>query len=219
MGADLPAGFMPAGFMAAGLAAGDIAVGLAADMGADTAEPRQGFLRHELKNMKNTLIIRHALVWATIGATVLLTGCVNPDGSPNNTGSGAIIGGAMGALTGAAIGGRGHAGPDALIGMAAGAVAGGLIGNAADREQEARLQAQAPRTYIVDAGPSRPTSVAEVKALVKAGVSDDIIISQIRNTRTIYHLTSTDVIGLRDAGVSDNVLNFMIRTPSLWAAR
>jgi hypothetical protein len=33
---------------------------------------------------------------------VLLSGCVNPEGSPNNTGSGVLIGSAFGALTGAA---------------------------------------------------------------------------------------------------------------------
>jgi hypothetical protein len=131
----------------------------------------------------------------------------------------------MGALTGAAIGGRGHAGPDALIGAAAGALAGGLIGNSADREQEARMQAQAPPGYVAVVPsqptivPSPPTSIAEVKSMAKAGVSDDVIISQIRNTRTIYHLAAADVIALRDAGVSDKVLNFMINTPSLWAVQ
>jgi len=152
----------------------------------------------------------------------LLSGCVNPDGTPNNTGSGALMGGALGALTGAAIGGRGHAGPDALIGAAAGALAGGLIGNAADREQDARLRAQAPPAYYPAypaTVPSRPTSIADVETMAKAGVSDDVIISQIQNTRTVYHLAAVDVIGLRKAGVSDNVLNFMINTPSLWAAR
>ncbi len=162
---------------------------------------------------------KHVLILVTTGAAVLLSGCVNPDGSPNNTGSGALMGGAMGALTGAAIGGRCHAGPDALIGAAAGALAGGLIGKAADREQEARWQAQAPRAYYVDAGQSRPTSIADVKAMAKAGVSDDVIISQMSNTRTVYHLAAQDVIGLRDAGVSEKVLNYMLNTPSLWAAR
>ena len=161
---------------------------------------------------------RHALTLAMAGLAVLLSGCVNPDGSPNNTGSGALMGGAMGALTGAAIGGRCHAGPDALIGAAAGALAGGLIGNAADREQAARWQPQAPPVHA-EAVPSRPTSIADVKAMAKAGVSDDVIISQISNTRTVYHLAAMDVIGLRDAGVSEKVLNFMLNTPSQWAAR
>jgi outer membrane lipoprotein SlyB len=161
---------------------------------------------------------KRALILAMAGVAVLLSGCVNPDGSPNNTGSGALMGGAMGALTGAAIGGRCHAGPDALIGAAAGALVGGLVGNAADQEQAARLQAQAPPAYV-NVVQGRPTSIADVKAMTKAGVSDDVIINQIRNTRTVYHLAAMDVIGLRDAGVSNKVLNFMINTPSLWAAR
>jgi outer membrane lipoprotein SlyB len=154
-----------------------------------------------------------ALTYALAVAAVVLTGCVNPDGSPNNTGSGALIGGAFGALTGAAIGGRRYGGADALIGAAAGALAGGLIGNAADREQAARLKAEAPQTYVrVDQG--QPLSVADVKALAKAGISEDVIITQIKNSRTVYHLSAADIIDLRDAGVSDKVVNYMINTPS-----
>ena len=128
------------------------------------------------------------------------------------------MGGAMGALTGAAIGGCRHAGPAALIGAAAGALTGALIGNAADREQDARWRAQAPPAPV-PVVPPQPTSVEDVKAMAKAGVSDDVIISQMRNTRTIYHLAAADVIGLRDAGVSEQVLNYMLNTPSQWAAR
>jgi len=129
-----------------------------------------------------------------------------------------LFGGAIGALTGAAIGARSHAGPAALIGAAAGALAGGLIGNATDREQAARLQTQGGPAYI-NMVSTQPTSLADVQAMAKAGVSDDVIISQIRNSRTIYHLAAVDVIGLRNAGVSEKVLNFMINTPSLWATR
>ena len=75
------------------------------------------------------------------------------------------------------------AGKDALIGAAAGVVAGGLIGNSMDREQEARLKAQAPQTYVkVDQG--QPLSIEDVKALAKAGISEDVIINQIKNSRT-----------------------------------
>src|ERR1035441_3592358 len=139
----------------------------------------------------------HALTCAIAASAVALTGCVNPDGSQNNTGTppllendpgpGALIGGACGARTGAALGGRHRGGPDALIGAAAGALAGGLIGNAADREQEARLKAEAPQTYArVDQG--SPLSVADVKALAKAGISEDVIISQVKSSRTVFHL-------------------------------
>jgi len=153
-----------------------------------------------------------AVILAAAGMAVLLSGCVNPDGSPNNTGSGALIGGAFGAFTGAAIGGR-HGGPDALFGAAAGALAGGLIGNSVDREQTARLQAQAPRTYErIDQG--SPLSLADVKALAQAGISEDVIKSQIQSSRTVFHLSATDIIDLRDAGVSDQIVNYMINTPT-----
>jgi outer membrane lipoprotein SlyB len=155
---------------------------------------------------------RHALILSLAGAAVLLTGCVNPDGTQNNTGSGALIGAAAGAITGAAIGGPRNGGAGALIGAAAGAIGGGLIGNSMDQEQNARLRAQAPQTYVkVDQG--QPLSVVDVKALAKAGISEDVIISQIQNSHTVYHLSTADIIDLRDSGVSDKVVNYMINTP------
>jgi outer membrane lipoprotein SlyB len=147
---------------------------------------------------------------------VLLTGCQNPDGTTNNAATGALAGGAVGALTGAAIGGR-HGGQDALMGTAAGVLAGGLIGLIMDNEQKDRLKAQAPQTYAhVDLG--QPLSVPDVKALAKAGITEDVIISQIANSHTVYHLSSADIIDLRDSGVTDKVINFMINTPSMVAA-
>lgn len=156
----------------------------------------------------------HTLTLAVATSAVVLTGCVNPDGTQNNTGSGALIGGAMGALTGAAIGGHRYGGQDALIGAAAGALAGGLIGNSMDQQQQARLRQQAPQTYTrVEQG--QPLSAADVKALAQSQVNDDVIISQIRNSRTVYHLSSADIIDLHNSGVSDKVLDYMINTPSL----
>jgi outer membrane lipoprotein SlyB len=157
---------------------------------------------------------RHALILTVASLAVLLTGCQNPDGTQNNTGSGALIGGAMGAVTGAAIGGRRNGAEDAALGMAAGAVAGGLMGLAVDRDQEARLKAQAPQTYVrVDQG--QPLSVADVKALARAGINEDVIINQIRASHTVYHLSAADIVDLRDSGVTNNVINYMISTPSL----
>ncbi len=158
-----------------------------------------------MKTNKLTLILA--------GSAMLLSGCVNPDGSQNNTGTGALIGGAFGALTGAALGGYCNGGQDTLIGAAAGALVGGLIGNSADQEQRARLRAQAPQTYVkVEQG--QPLAVADVKALAKAGISEDVIISQIKSSRTVYHLSAADIIDLRDCGVSDRVVNYMIDTPA-----
>ena len=81
-------------------------------------------------------------------ALVLTTGCVNPNGTQNNTGSGALIGGALGAITGAVIGhNNGNTGAGALIGAAAGVIAGGLIGNMIDQQQQQQLQQQYPQTW------------------------------------------------------------------------
>jgi uncharacterized protein YcfJ len=155
----------------------------------------------------------HVLTLAVAVSAVVLTGCQNPDGTQNNTGSGALIGGAMGAIAGSAIGGRHNGGEGALIGVAAGVLAGGLIGNSVDREQQERLRQQAPQTYVrVDQG--QPLGVADVKALAKAGINDDVIINQIRNSHTAYHLSTADIIDLRNAGVTDKVVNYMINTPS-----
>jgi predicted lipid-binding transport protein (Tim44 family) len=86
---------------------------------------------------------------ASLSLSIVLTGCVNPDGTPNNTASGALIGGALGALTGAAVGGSRHGGQDALIGAAIGLVAGAVAGQVMDRindQQRARLQQTSPQT-------------------------------------------------------------------------
>lgn len=151
-------------------------------------------------------------IWIVGASAVLLAGCQNPDGTQNNTGSGALIGGALGAMTGAVIGGR-NAGAGALIGAGIGAAGGAIIGNSMDQEQNARLRAEAPQTYE-KVEQSQPLSVADVKALAKAGVSEDVMISQIKNSRTVYHLSAPDIIDLRDSGVSDKVINYMINTPS-----
>jgi len=147
-------------------------------------------------------------IFAVAATAVLLTGCVNPDGTQNNTGSGALIGGALGAITGAAIGGPRHGGEGALIGAAAGLIAGGAVGNSIDQQQQAELRAQAPQTYVrVVQG--QPLSTADVKAMARAGVSDDVIIAQIQGSHTAFNLSAADIIDLHNSGVSDRVVNYM----------
>ncbi len=151
---------------------------------------------------------RYALLAVTLVAGLALTGCYTPDGRPDRTASGALGGAAVGATSGALIGRSPGA---AILGGAIGAITGGLIGNAMDADARARLQAQAPQTYTrIDQG--QPLQVADVKAMARAGIKDDLIISQIRNTHTSYHLSATEIIELRDAGVSERVIDFMINT-------
>ena len=124
-----------------------------------------------------------------VAAGVILAGCETPGGAPNNTGTGALAGGGIGAASGAVIGAgvAGRPGEGALIGGAVGAVTGGLIGYSLDERQRAQLQTQSPETYNrLDRG--EPLGIEDIKALSRAGVSDDVIISQIQATHTIYHL-------------------------------
>jgi hypothetical protein len=156
-------------------------------------------------------------IFAAATSAVLLTGCVAPDGRPDYTGTGALEGGAIGAASGAIIGGPRNAGAGALIGAAAGLIAGGLIGHSMDQAQESRLREDSPQTYV-RVEQSQPLSTADVKALAKAAVSDDVIISQIQLSHTIFHLSSADIIDLHNSGVSDRVVDFMINTQSSAAA-
>jgi hypothetical protein len=147
---------------------------------------------------------------AVVATAMSLAGCYTPQGRPDYTASGALAGGATGAVVGSM---THNPGPGAVVGGAVGAVVGGLIGHGLDQQQEAQLRAQAPQTLQrVEQG--QPLTVTDVQSLAKAGINDDLIISQIRNSRTVYHLTAADIIGLKKAGVSDRVIDFMINTPT-----
>jgi len=157
--------------------------------------------------MKKT-IKKYAYLWVVAVVGLSVASCYSPQGRPDYTASGALAGGATGAIVGSM---ARHPGPGALVGGAVGAVVGGLIGHGMDQEQEARLRAQAPKTMQrIDQG--QPLTVLDVKSLTKAGISDDLIISQIRNSRTVYYLTTADIINLKNAGVSERVIDFMINT-------
>jgi uncharacterized protein YcfJ len=155
----------------------------------------------------------YQLTLAAVTAAAL-TGCETPYGTPDNTGTGMLAGGAIGAGSGALIGSAsGHAGEGALIGAAIGTITGGLVGHSVDQQQEAALRAQSPQTYArVEQG--QPLSVADVKALVAAKISDDTVIAQIQSSHTVYHLSTADIIDLHNSGVSEKVVDYMINTPS-----
>ena len=147
---------------------------------------------------------------------ILAVGCETPEGYPYHAGSGALAGGAIGAGSGAIIGSAtGRACEGALIGGALGALTGGLIGSAMDDQQREILAHQYPQTYQrVEQG--QALGVADIKALARAGVSDEVIISQIRNSRAVYRLSTADILDLKDAGVSERVIDYMINTPGMF---
>lgn len=145
-----------------------------------------------------------------LAAALTVAGCMSPSGAPDNTASGALAGGAAGAILGSI--NRDH-GAGAAVGGLLGAAVGGIIGHGLDQAQQARLNAQSPQTLLrIEQGGA--LTVADVKALVNAGIGDDLIVSQIRNTRTVYHLNATEIIDLKSAGAGEKVIDFMINTPT-----
>ena len=145
-------------------------------------------------------------------AGIFVNGCYAPSGRVDPVGS-TLAGGAIGAGTGALIGSASHHGGEgALIGGVIGLITGSLVGESMAESQRAQLRREAPRTYErVEQG--QPLAVADIKALSKAGISDDVIISQIRNAHVVYRLTTAEILDLKDAGVSNKVIDYMINTP------
>jgi uncharacterized protein YcfJ len=147
---------------------------------------------------------------AIIGLSV--TGCMTPQGKPDNTASGALTGAVVGAIIGST---AQDPGAGAAVGAAVGALAGGAVGHGIDQAQdvqEARLRAQAEQQAQVQ--DTEPLTIDDVISMARARISDDLIISQIRNSRTVYHLRTADIVDLKRSGVSERVIDFMINTPA-----
>jgi uncharacterized membrane protein YgcG len=59
--------------------------------------------------------------------------------------------------------------------------------------------------------PSLPSGVSEVMKLFKGHISDDIIVSYIRNSRETFYLNADNLIALQQQGVSGPVLTAMLQ--------
>lgn len=129
----------------------------------------------------------------------LLTGCAS------NTGTGMISGTTLAAT----IGGLTWGGEGALIGSAIGFVTGSIFGVVLDEQDRKIMQHSSPRTVDrMDRG--EPLTINDIIKLSQGGVSDDAIINYVFEKQTIYNLTQAQVRRLRDAGVSQRVIQFML---------
>lgn len=141
-------------------------------------------------------------ILAMISAAVFLVSC------ESKAGTGAIAGAGLGAASGALITGTGGG---ALIGGAIGAAGGALIGAALDDTDRRSMEQQSPRTLKkIDRG--EQLSVDDIKKMSKAGLSDNVIISQIQATNSTFYLSTADIIDLKNSGVSQRVIDYMIQT-------
>ena len=151
------------------------------------------FLKLEVNMKKTSPILILSL------ASTLFIGC------ESKAGTGAITGGALGL----GVGGLAGRGTGAAIGAGAGAIVGGLIGASLDANEQRSLKEQSPQTYRrVDQGDR--LSVNDVIHLSNAGISDSKIIDLIQKTNSRFTLNSYQIDKLRDAGVSERVITYMM---------
>jgi hypothetical protein len=130
-----------------------------------------------------------------------------PDYYHNDTASGTFLGGAMGAITGAVIGGRKHAGQDALIGAGVGAITGNLLGRSKDANDERRAaQGAAAVGQMNQQAVAMAVTDSDLVQMTRAGINEDVIISTMRSRGTRIDLSPQSVIALRQQGVSDRVV-------------
>ena len=80
-----------------------------------------------------------------------------------------------------------------------------------DESDRSSLEKQSPRTVKkIDNG--EPLSTDDIKKMSRAGLSDEVIMKQINDTKTVFYLSSADIVDLKKAGVSQRVINAMIQT-------
>jgi hypothetical protein len=148
--------------------------------------------------MSVNMLTRHKKLMLSVLGLALLNGCAS---TPNHTEEGALIGGGTGAAIGA-LADRKRPGEGALIGAGIGTAVGALAGHSADE----REKAAAARTAR---GPLSPEDVVRMS---HEGVSDNLIINQIRTSGTRYNLNAEWIVWLQNNGVSQPVITEMQNT-------
>jgi hypothetical protein len=136
------------------------------------------------------------------------TGCC----SPYHADQGALTGGLIGAGTGAIAGhALGSTAAGAAIGAGVGALGGAAIGSSMD-EAEARNRAMIAQQLGRQVDPSAVT-VADVIAMERASVNEDLIINHIHAHGMAAPLQTNDLINLPQQGVSSRVIAAMQESP------
>ena len=134
--------------------------------------------------------------------TVFLVGC------ESKAGTGALVGGAAGVGVGALISPTPQG---ALIGGAVGAATGAVVGASLDSDDREVMQQNSPDTVErIDHG--QQLTLDDIKEMSKNGLSDNVIIGQIQTTKSVYYLSTNEIIDLKNAGVSQRVIDYMIQT-------
>jgi Glycine zipper len=130
-----------------------------------------------------------------------------PDYYHNDTASGTFMGGALGAVTGAIVGGKKNRGEGALVGAGIGAITGNLMGRSKDRVDEQRAVAGAATVgQLNHQAAAQAVTNYDLLEMTRAGVSEDVMISTMRSRGARIDLSPNALISLKQAGVSDRVV-------------
>jgi hypothetical protein len=62
-----------------------------------------------------------------------------------------------------------------------------------------------------------PLTQGDIVSMTKLGLTDEDIMRRIDATRTVFRLSSEDVVRLRNEGVSDRVVNYMLDSYTRYA--
>jgi hypothetical protein len=131
----------------------------------------------------------------------------SPSYYQNDTAGGAVVGGALGAITGAAVSGRKNRPENALIGAGIGALTGGLLGNAKDKADERQVaEGRAVAGQLNQQAAAAAVTNYDLVEMTRAGLGDDLIISTMRSRGTRMDLSPQALITLKQQGVSDRVV-------------
>jgi predicted lipid-binding transport protein (Tim44 family) len=173
--------------------------------------------------------MRMEIIQRSVGITfmsitlTLATGCDTPGGGAVG---GAAVGAGLGALIGAA---TGNAGRGAIIGAALGGISGGIIGEI-NAQQKAKLQQSSPQTLQTiqhndqavaaakkDAANPAPQNLTpltadDIKALAAAGVKNEVIINEIKTSKTVYTQQDIDAVQQANPAVDASVIDVMKTT-------
>lgn len=151
-------------------------------------------------------------------ATAILLGAVqsasaqyqyvpSPDYYHNDTAGGTVLGGALGAITGAIVGGKSKRGEGALIGAGVGAITGNVLGRNKDRADQYRAATGAATVARANqAVAAQAVTNYDLIRMTQAGVTEEVIISALRSRGARLDLSPEGLIALKENGVSDRVL-------------
>ncbi|MHA1127653.1 MAG: OmpA family protein [Alphaproteobacteria bacterium] len=144
-------------------------------------------------------IFKTLSVVALAGA-ITLSGCTNPDGTTNNTGTGAGVGAVLGGLFGRAISDDKTKG--ALIGAALGGALGGAIGADLDKQEAALRSQMGNNVSIINTGSQLIVSLPEDitfatnSAVIKSSLVGEL--NTLAASMNTYPNTTIEVVGHTD---------------------